>query len=491
MRLALIRSRPLVLQNKRNWPTLLSTLQVTDRKRLGMRNSGCAGKVAGAVEINLINRDGMSADKNILKHLLPRARQHKISAREHREQDISFILGNSTIEGVKVHRGTVTRAVPQIAMDPARLIGSMSVGLDDPQLPFDVNGAVRQIQLVKQLIATHAEQTEPLQFTPALIQQIHAEAGVGIESGYGAFRKVEVYVNGSPHRPPSPDHVEVEVAAFCRDLNDNWKSRSPLYLGAFALWRLNWIHPFRDGNGRTARALCYLVLSLKFGMLLPGTATLVEQLNARRAEYFDALSVADLSYANKGKVDLTPLEDLIETLLVRQLRGLPSLSDRVEAAVDAVFARRVLAADAAKRASLYGTDQVGYRLWASGDCLVVHIASYGSIQKAERLAERAGRPFPSLLADRGEPASLTLDAQQRGVIVRLCDFKKPFGGAVLRLKPNAAAILESLEIEDTSTEVGWSVGGSLYVLQRGEQLTDLWVIDILDLLISRHFRAAP
>ncbi|MEX1365172.1 MAG: Fic family protein [Nannocystaceae bacterium] len=25
----------------------------------------------------------------------------------------------------------------------------------------------------------------------------------------------------------------------------------------YTLWRLNWIHPFVEGNGRTARAACY------------------------------------------------------------------------------------------------------------------------------------------------------------------------------------------------------------------------------------------
>lgn len=34
-------------------------------------------------------------------------------------------------------------------------------------------------------------------------------------------------------------------------------------LASFVLWRLNWIHPFIDGNGRTAAVLCYFVLGVK------------------------------------------------------------------------------------------------------------------------------------------------------------------------------------------------------------------------------------
>ena len=34
----------------------------------------------------------------------------------------------------------------------------------------------------------------------------------------------------------------------------------PLFVAAYVLWRICWIHPFDDGNGRTARAASYFVL---------------------------------------------------------------------------------------------------------------------------------------------------------------------------------------------------------------------------------------
>jgi hypothetical protein len=42
------------------------------------------------------------------------------------------------------------------------------------------------------------------------------------------------------------------------------------------MWSMNWIHPFFGGNGRTARALSYLVLSVKLGFVRPGTKTIPE-----------------------------------------------------------------------------------------------------------------------------------------------------------------------------------------------------------------------
>lgn len=53
------------------------------------------------------------------------------------------------------------------------------------------------------------------------------------------------------------------------DLNRHWDSAPPIVLEAYALWRLNWIHPFINGNGRTARALCYYVICLRMGGFPP------------------------------------------------------------------------------------------------------------------------------------------------------------------------------------------------------------------------------
>jgi len=45
---------------------------------------------------------------------------------------------------------------------------------------------------------------------------------------------------------------------MCDHINENWAKLSPLHLAAYTLWRMNWIHPFVDGNGRTSRAVSYL-----------------------------------------------------------------------------------------------------------------------------------------------------------------------------------------------------------------------------------------
>jgi len=85
------------------------------------------------------------------------------------------------------------------------------------------------------------------------------------------------------------------------------------------LWRLSWIHPFSDGNGRTSRAAAHVVLSIKLDSLLPGTPTIPEQIAADKVPYYEALEAADASCA-RGEVDVSALEDLLSRMLVEQLR---------------------------------------------------------------------------------------------------------------------------------------------------------------------------
>jgi Fic family protein len=84
------------------------------------------------------------------------------------------------------------------------------------------------------------------------------------------------------------------------------------------MWRLNWIHPFSDGNGRTSRMVSYLALSVRLGMLLPGRDTIPDQIVDNRQPYFNALEDADQALA-EGRIDLAKMEELIEGMLAKQL----------------------------------------------------------------------------------------------------------------------------------------------------------------------------
>lgn len=104
---------------------------------------------------------------------------------------------------------------------------------------------------------------------------------------------------------------------FIDEVNRKWESSDPIFLATFVLWRLNYIHPFVNGNGRTARAACYFVLCLKLGRWLKGKPNLPELIRRDRAEYVAALEHATDSH-NRGSTDLSILHSLLERLLSEQ-----------------------------------------------------------------------------------------------------------------------------------------------------------------------------
>jgi Fic family protein len=102
-------------------------------------------------------------------------------------------------------------------------------------------------------------------------------------------------------------------------IHENWTVVDhPTYIPAYALWRLNWIHPFVEGNGRTARAACYYLLCLKHGSLLPGKKIVPERIKESRLRYEDGLRAADEAWHN-GQLDVGELATYLADLLKDQL----------------------------------------------------------------------------------------------------------------------------------------------------------------------------
>lgn len=152
----------------------------------------------------------------------------------------------------------------------------------------------------------------------SLILGLHREALNGISMFAGNFRPAGVQIQGSKHEPVGAHMVPELVEEMCDYVNDRWSTATPLHLGAYVMWRLNWIHPFADGNGRTSRIASYVVLSVRAGAVLPGTPTIPDQIVDNRGPYFEALDAADEAWRG-GHVDVSSMEELLGNLLARQL----------------------------------------------------------------------------------------------------------------------------------------------------------------------------
>jgi Fic family protein len=106
---------------------------------------------------------------------------------------------------------------------------------------------------------------------------------------------------------------------FFSVVHENWTVWDhPTVLAAYALWRLNWIHPFIEGNGRTARAACYYLICVKQERLLCGKKIVPERIRENRQPYYDALRAADRAW-DQGHYNVTQLADYLAALLKAQL----------------------------------------------------------------------------------------------------------------------------------------------------------------------------
>lgn len=155
---------------------------------------------------------------------------------------------------------------------------------------------------------------------PSLILGLQREALAGISSYAGNYRPGGVAIEGSRHEPVGAHLVPELIEDMCEYVNDRWNDSTPIHLAAYLMWRLNWIHPFADGNGRTSRVISYVVLSIRAGAMLPGTPTIPDQIVDNRKPYFDALDAADAAF-RAGKVDVSEMEVLLGALLANQLAG--------------------------------------------------------------------------------------------------------------------------------------------------------------------------
>jgi Fic family protein len=133
----------------------------------------------------------------------------------------------------------------------------------------------------------------------------------------GRFRQEPIYVGS--HLPPHFKEVPELMDRFISTIHENWFNWSATDLAAYGLWRLNWVHPFIEGNGRTARATCYYLLCAKTGTLLPGKRIVPERIRDDREGYVVGLKAADRAW-HEGNLDFTVLEAYLARLLEAQLR---------------------------------------------------------------------------------------------------------------------------------------------------------------------------
>ena len=176
------------------------------------------------------------------------------------------------------------------------------------------NGAIQFLAVLH-----YAEESKSgiTQLTPELLCELQRLAITQIYTCAGTFRDGPVSIKDVKHQPPAHRDVPALVGQMCDYVNTNWL-KPPVHLSSYLMWRLNWIHPFFGGNGRTARAVAYLILCARLGFVLPGEKTIPDIIVTGRDQYYDALRKADAAW-EAGVLDISSMEDLMSSSLATQL----------------------------------------------------------------------------------------------------------------------------------------------------------------------------
>lgn len=107
----------------------------------------------------------------------------------------------------------------------------------------------------------------------------------------GKFREFDVIVGR--HIPPSSKHIVDFLNKFCaKYATDKLSGTDRLIAAAASHHRLEWIHPFPDGNGRTARLFTHAYL-LKSGVSNNDLWSISRGFARNREKYYAMLSNAD------------------------------------------------------------------------------------------------------------------------------------------------------------------------------------------------------
>jgi len=129
------------------------------------------------------------------------------------------------------------------------------------------------------------------------------------EENAGTYRTERVFITGTEYTPPPPAKVPAAIQKFVADMNAQRGSVHPIEYAALVHKGLVDVHPFVDGNGRTARLLMNLAL-IQSGY---GIAIIPP---VRRGEYIDALRASQRA----KNPDNTPFLSLIADCVIETQR---------------------------------------------------------------------------------------------------------------------------------------------------------------------------
>lgn len=184
---------------------------------------------------------------------------------------------------------------------------------------LEVDNGLAQLEFIESLV----EEYRITELRSSHVRQLKRLAIEGIYPCADEFRDAfrQVRIEGSRHELPHESRVPSLLDEMVDRLNRERGVVSAIDRAAFAIWRTNWIHPFPGGNGRTARALGYLILCMDLGSVPGGHPQFPTLIYDSAGKYTSALRAADAA-EKEGRSDLSEMFELVRDAMTRQFANL-------------------------------------------------------------------------------------------------------------------------------------------------------------------------
>ena len=218
-----------------------------------------------------------------LQNLLKRIDEYKVLIDGHRplapqevkELDAYFRIG-TTYSSNALEGNTLTLSETKVLLEDGITVGGKSMR--------ECNEAIGHGRAYDFML--EIARSDPFAFSEDMILRLHKLFYEGIDATHaGVYRNHQVFISGTEYIPPTAEDVPALMKELVTELNDKAAKLHPVQLAALAHRRLVDIHPFTDGNGRTARLLMNLVLVNRGYQIISIPPVL-------RLDYINALKVA-------------------------------------------------------------------------------------------------------------------------------------------------------------------------------------------------------
>ncbi len=190
--------------------------------------------------------------------------------------ELTYTHNSTAIEG-----NTLTLMETKVVLEDG-----ISIGGKELREIYEVVNHKKAYHYVKKCI------NEEKQLDENIVKDIHALLTENIIAG-GIYRNQEVRISGAGHTPPTGNDMYIQIKNFYADLEWKRKKLNPVELAAWTHAEFVRIHPFIDGNGRTAR------LIMNYQLMINGFLP-ISIAKENRLGYYEALE----EYAVNGNLEL-------------------------------------------------------------------------------------------------------------------------------------------------------------------------------------------